>query len=219
MKKALEYRIYPTKDQEAKIGAAFGCARYVYNYYLSLNNEKFKNKEKSLTRFQCDKDLTNLKTQEPWLQEVDKFALQQALLHLNNAYVNYFRKRALGFKHKQAGFPKFKKKIASRQSYSTCITRTNIAVNDNCIKLPKLSFIKARIHRPPEGAIKSATIKKTPTGKYFVSILCEKEYDPLPKTGAIVGIDLGIKDFITTSDDIRFENRRYFKKYENRKMR
>lgn len=209
MFKSYKFRIYPNKEQEILIQKTFGCVRFVYNQCLSYKIDKYKNENISLSRF----DLINyknrvLKNQYEWLREVDKCALDNAVTNLDSAYQNFFKQ------HKK--FPKFKSKKTSRKSYKT---NAHITVNfDNYhIKLPKLKWIKARGVKKFDGKIKSAVVSQTPSGKYFCSVLVEKEDEtPLPKTDCNIGIDLGIKEFAITSDGIKYNNPKYLAKSEKK---
>lgn len=138
----------------------------------------------------------------PWLKDVDSLALANVQLNLQKAYKNFFQS---GF-----GFPKFKKKSHS-QAYKTNNQKGRLAVEKGYINLPKVGWVRVKAHRQIEGVIKSATISMTPTGKYYVSILCETEITPLPKTESSVGIDLGISDFAILSTGEKIGNERFFK--------
>lgn len=127
---------------------------------------------------------------------------------MSNAYQKFFKE------HK--GYPKFKSKKSSKKSYKTNFANGNIEVSfeNNKIKLPKLKWVKAKVHRKFEGKIKSATISQVPSGKYYASILVETEHIPMESTGCMIGIDLGIKDLLITSDGKKFDNQKLTKKYE-----
>ena len=129
---------------------------------------------------------------------------------MDSAYQKFFKEHA--------GYPKFKSKRDNKKSYKTNFTNGNIEVSfeNNRIKLPKLKWVKAKVHREFVGKIKSATISQVPSGKYFVSVLVETDHEVLPETSSIVGIDLGIKDLLITSDGEKFNNIRTIKKYENK---
>lgn len=149
------------------------------------------------------------KEQFPFLKEVDSLALANAQLDLEQAYKNFFRDKSIGF-------PKFKRK-KDKQSYTTNNQNGTIYIENGYIKLPKLkSRVKIKQHRQFTGKIKSCTISKTTTNKYYISILVEAEIKPLPKTDKKVGIDLGIKDFAVTSDGEVFENPKWLRKTEKR---
>lgn len=174
--KAYLYRIYPTKEQEVLIQKTFGCVRFVYNHFLNERIKEYDENGKSLSFFQQNKALTNLKKEYPWLQEPDKNALQNALRDLNTAYQNFFR----GLKKGQhIGFPKFKRKKHDKKSYSTVGEGNKTRIDGNYIVLPKLHCVKEKISReiPTDHRIISATISQRPSGKYFVSIMTEYEQE------------------------------------------
>lgn len=211
MLKAYKYRIYPNKQQEAQIQKTFGCCRFVYNQTLSYRKELYETKKEAMNKTACNNYVNHvLKKEYEWLKEVDKFALTNSVYNMNNAYQKFFKEKT--------GYPKFKSKRDNRKSYSTNSTNNNIEVSfeSNKIKLPKLKWVKAKAHRQFLGKIKSATISQNPSGKYFVSILVETEHIPLESTGCMIGIDLGIKDLLITSDGEKFDNIRTTKKYENK---
>lgn len=206
-----KFRLYPNKQQIEQIQKTFGCARFVYNHCLSKKIQEYKDNKISLSKF----DLNNwcnqvLKNEYEWLREVDKNALTNSIYNMDSAYQKFFKEHT--------GYPKFKSKKNNRKTYKTNFTNNNIAIDfeKNKIKLPKLKWVKIKIHREFDGKIKSATISQTPSGKYFVSILVETEYAPMESTGCVVGIDLGIKDLVITSDGEKFYNPKIIYKYEQK---
>lgn len=210
MLKGYKYRIYPNKQQEEQIQKTFGCCRFVYNYCLNYKIEKYKNENISMSKI----DLNNycnqvLKKEYEWLTEVDKWSLVNSIFNIESAYQKFF---------KGAGYPKFKSKKNNYKSYKTNFANNNIEVSfeNNKIKLPKLKWVKASLHREFNGQIKSATISQVPSGKYFVSILIKTEHIPMEFNGCLVGIDLGIKDLLITSNGEKFDNIRITKKYEDK---
>ena len=214
MLKAYKYRIYPNKAQAVLIQKTFGCCRFVYNQTLVYRRNLYETEKKSMSKFDCDKYMVQtLKSQYDWLREVDKFALQQAVFAMDNAYQRLFKLHA--------GYPKFKSKHNHRRSYTTCITGTNIKVlfDENRIQLPKLKLVRARLSKPFVDQIKQATVSQTPTGKYFVSVLVETEHKPSLPVDKKVGIDLGIKDLLITSDGEKYDNKHIIKQYENKLSR
>lgn len=209
--RAYKYRIYPNQEQEILIQKTFGCVRFVYNQALSYRQELYKTKRKNISKFACEQYMIQvLKQQYEWLREVDKFALSSAIWNMDYAYQKFFKEHA--------GFPKFKSKHNHRKSYTTKITNNNIAVSseNNKIKLPKLSWVKARIHRKFVGKIKQATVSQNPSGKYFVSVLVEEEHRPLLTTGSTIGLDLGIKDLVITSNGKKYANPKILEKYKKK---
>jgi putative transposase len=192
----------------------FGCCRFVFNHYLAERIETYKSKQKPVSRFAQDKDMTRLKSELGWLKEVDATALQASLQNLDTAYQNFFRRVKQGEK---SGFPRFKSKHNNKKSYKSKAVGQNIQVFDGKIKLPKLGYVECRVSKQPKGRIISVTVSQNPSGKYFVSVCCtEVETTPLPSTGAVVGIDLGIKDFAITSDGDKFDNHKYLVKSQNK---
>ena len=209
MKKAYKFRLYPNKQQEELINKTFGCCRFVYNRYLAKRIELYKNNKETYSYNQCCSDLTKLKKELAWLKEPDKFSLQNSLKDLEAAYKKFFKEKA--------GFPKFKSKKTNRFSYRTNFTNGNIKYCGNYIKLPKLGMVKIRDKQTPQGRILNATISKEPSGKYYVSLCCDDiDIEPFDKTGNVVGIDLGIKEFCITSDGEMIENPKYLKKSLNK---
>lgn len=210
MQKSYKFRIYPNADQEQLIQRTFGCCRYVFNYFLADRQEKYRTTGKSPTRFQQDKALTILKQEIEWLREPDKCALQSELKNLDVAFQNFFRR--VRNQEKPYGYPQFKKKRESRKSYNT---NSNISVGESAVKLPKLGWVKCKVSKQVEGRILSITVSQNPSGKYFVAVNCtDVELEPLPKTGAVVGVDLGIKALATTSDGTEYPNRKFIKRFD-----
>lgn len=211
--KAYKIRIYPNKQQIAQIGRTFGCCRFVYNYYLAKSIKDYEETGKSNTYNQNSSLLTQMKKLDEYafLKEVEAMSLQSSLRDLDNAYQNFFRNIKQG---KNPGFPKFKKKSARRQSYkSTYSTPAQFHVENNKLFVPKLKWVKFRGNLDIKGVPLSATISRTASGKYFASICCKDvEIEEVNKTGSVVGIDLGIKDFATTSDGDKIDNPKYLAK-------
>ena len=211
MLKAFKYRIYPNKEQQKLIQKTFGCCRFVYNQTLAYRKELYETKKEYMSKFDCNNYVTRiLRKRYEWLQDVDKFSLTNSVFNMDSAYRKFFKEHS--------GYPKFKSKRNHKKSYKTNLSGKNIEVSfeNNKIKLPKLKWIKAKVHRKFTGKIKSATISQNSSGKYFVSILVETEHIPMKENDNSVGIDLGIKDLLITSDGEKFDNIRITKKYENK---
>lgn len=214
MEYSYKFRIYPNTEQQILIQKTFGCTRFVYNYFLAQRISEYNTSGKSITRFQQDKSLTLLKQQIEWLQEPDKCALQNALKDLDTAYKNFFRSVKSNGK---VGFPQFKSKRNRRKSYRT---NSNIVIFKDRVRLPKLGLVKCRISKEVRGRILSATVSQNPSGKYFVALCCtDVEIAPLPCTGAVVGLDMGLKSFVITSDGIEYPNHRYLRKSQKKLAR
>ena len=208
-----KFRIYTNREQEVLIQKTFGCVRFIYNHYLAYHNTAYKEVGKSPTRFQNSKDMTQLKSELEWLREPDKWALQNSLKDLDSAFKNFFeyqKKKKLGIKCPYVGYPRFKRKRESRRSYRTTSSTTKIELIGNKLKLPKLGLVKFRVSKEVKGRMLNATVSQNPSGKYFVSLCCtDVEIEPLKPTGAVVGVDLGIKDLAITSDGQKFTNNKY----------
>jgi putative transposase len=205
MLKAYKFRLYPNKEQQEYFAKCFGCTRFIYNQMLADKIEYYKKTGEMLNNTPAQ-----YKKEYPWLKEVDSLALANAQMNLNKAYRNFFR-------DKSVGFPKFKSKKRNRHSYTTNNQKGTIYIEDKYIKLPKLkSMIKIVQHRQFDGEIKSCTVSKTPTNKYYISILVDEDIKQLPKSNNKVGIDLGITDFAITSDGEVFENPKWLRKSEKR---
>ena len=202
--KTYKYRLLPNKEQEEILARYFGTVRFVYNHFLAERKNQYDKTGKSDNYYVQAKTLTNLKKQEEysWIKEVNSQTLQQSLRHLETAYTNFFRGNAR--------FPRFK---AKKNGGSFNVPQF-CSVADGRIFIPKFkNGIKIVEHRQFIGKIKNMTISVTPSGKYFVSILSEVEYEPLQKTNAKVGIDLGIKDLVVTSDGIKYSSNKFIKHY------
>ena len=199
------FELRPTQEQKVLLDKHFGCVRFVYNHFLNERKEQYQANKKSDNYYTQAKTLTELKKQEEtiWLKEVNSQTLQFALRSLDTAYLNFFRGNAK--------FPRFK----SRKRKNSFTVPQHTKLEDGKIQVPKFKEgIKCITHREVKGEVGKMTFSKTPTGKYFVSILTEEQYQPKEKTGAVCGVDLGLKDFAITSDGIKFKNNRYTKKYE-----
>lgn len=206
MDKAYKIRIYPNKEQTELIEKSFGCTRFVYNYFLDLKQKAYRESKTKYSYFDLGKFLTKLKQEHIWLKEPDKYALQNSVKDLDTAYKRFF---------KGSGYPRFKSKKYSKNSYRTA----KVELLKDSVKLPKLGQvkIKEKNYRPKTGRAVNATISKTKTGKYFISICyTDIEINPLPKTGYNIGLDLGIKSFLTTSSCFKVKNPKHLEKTEAR---
>lgn len=209
--KAYKFRIYPTKEQEVLIVKTIGCSRFVFNHFLAKWNETYKETGKGLSYGVCSSELPNLKKELPWLKEIDSIAIQSSVKNLADAYARFFKK--------QNKAPRFKSKRNKVQSYTTKHTNGNIAIEGDKMKLPKLGLVRFAKSKKVEGRILNATIRRNPTGKYFVSLLVETDVQPLPKTNKEVGIDVGLKDFAILSNGEVFENPKFLRNMEQKLIR
>jgi putative transposase len=204
MLKAFKYKIKPNEEQIVLLNKHFGSIRFAYNYFLNERKKEYETNKNSLNYYDNAKSLTELKKKEEysWLKEVNSQSLQHSLKSLDGAYQNFFK-----FKK---GFPKFK----SKHNRNSFIVPQFVKLEDNNLIIPKFKDpIKVIIDRKFKGRIKSCTFSKTATNEYFASILVETDHVKFEKTGKTVGIDLGLKDFVITSDGYKYKNNRYTKTY------
>ncbi len=202
--KAYKYRIYPNKKQQELINKHIGCCRFVYNLCLEKKINAYKISKKSISCFELIKLLPLLKkeTETSFLKEVNSLSLQAAIRNLDSAYQRFFKENK--------GFPKFKSKRNSRQSFQI-VQNTNVDFDENRVFIPKFEEgIKCRFHRFFDGKIKTSTISRTSAGRYYIAILVQFDEDnpskkPIDENQA-VGIDLGIKTFATLSNGKEIPN-------------
>ena len=215
MFKSFKYRLYPTAPQAEKINQNIGCARFVYNQLLDDRIKVYRETKQRSKKTYCD-----FRKEYAFLKEADSRALLYAQAHLDAAYDKFFKETS-------TGFPKFKAKHKCRWSYTTNNQRNKknpekdtIRFDGNRIRLPKVGYVKVVEHQRHEGRIISATISHERSGEYYASVLCEIEQpEPLPATDKVVGIDLGLHDFIVCSDGERVEAPKHFRKSEQKLAR
>ncbi len=206
MLKAYKYRIYPNLEQRMLIEKHFGCSRFVFNWALALQKRYYAMFGKSLSRTQIQSQLVKKKKtgKFAWLNEVNSQSLLNALLNVYTAFTNFFKGRAK--------FPRFKSKKIPQRSYQ-CPQHCTANFEQGVINLPKIKGIKTVFSREFEGRVKTVTISKTATDKYYASILVENnEVVPTPTTiepSLTVGIDLGISHLLNLSDGSKFDNPKY----------
>lgn len=217
MEYSYKFRLYPNQAQQNQILRTFGCCRFVFNHYLVLRRDTYQQTGNTMNYYACARDLTSLKQKEEmtWLKEADATALQSSLRDLDNAYQHFFRRLRKGEK---PGYPRFKSKRYHKQSYKSKCVGSNIQVLEGAVQLPKLGRVKCRISRIVQGRILSATVSRSASGKYYVSLCCRWEQDvpKLPSTGAVIGLDMGIKTFAVSSDGIEYPNPNYLRQSEKK---
>jgi len=208
--KAYRFRLYPNEEQKEYFIKTFGCVRFIYNKMLSDWIESY-NKTKETGEKIIYSTPAKYKEEFSWLKETDSLALANAQINLQSAYKNFFR-------DKSVGFPKYKSKKDNYNSYTTNNQNGSVSIVGNYIKLPKIKYIKIKQHRNIQGIIKSVTISKTSSGKYYISILTESTYieNENIKTNSCIGIDLGIKEFAIMSNGEHIENPKFLKSSESK---
>ena len=208
---AYRFRIYPTEEQKILLGKTFGCCRFLYNQMLNDKIQEYKKTKKMLKNTPA-----MYKKAYPFLKEVDSLALANVQLHLEKAYKNFFR-------DSKVGFPRFKSKHHSKNSYKTNVVNGNILVEGNRIRLPKLKWISMKKHREPAEncRLKSVTVSMEPSGKYFASLLyegysCENQAaEPDYSTAKILGIDYAMQGMAVFSEKIEMEEAGFFLPVKN----
>lgn len=205
VKKGIKVRLYPTENQKVLIDKTIGCARFVYNQTLADCKQFYEQSKHFPSQNDRIKNLVPLKETYEFLKEVDSHALQQSVRDFNSALNNFFKNRH------HFGFPKFKSKHHSKQSYRTTYNERNAKVLDNRrIKLPKLGITKTKhFDMPKVYKIFNITVEKTGINKYYASICIETEVPPLPKTGKQIGFDVGLVDLLIGSDGTRFKRPKF----------
>jgi len=207
MLKAYKYRIYPNKKQKEMIKVHFGACRFVYNWALEQKIKTYQQTKKSISRFDLQRILVHeVKPSNEWLKKANSQALLASLVNVESAFTKFFREKT--------GFPRFKSKKNPVQAYQMPQHYT-VDFDRNLIKLPKIGEVKAVLHRRFEGAMKTATISRSSTGKFYISILVDNGKEIPQKQemseSSTVGIDVGIKDFAILSKGEKVENPKYLK--------
>lgn len=224
IEKGFKYRIYPKDNQIEQIEIMFKAKIYVWNYFLNINKHRLNHNKSVLNYNKMSKLLTLLKRKNTWLSQCEKSVLQNTIKYQYQTFLKFFKK--------ECGFPKFKSYKNNYQSIKMNYTNGNIGIlekdikytstgkfkKQNCkIKLPKVKHIKIAYSRQYEGRIVSCTLSKDNDDKYYISLCCVGiEQQLIKQTGAVVGIDLGIKEFATTSDNEIINNPKFYRKYEEK---
>ena len=205
--KAFKYRIYPNKPQEILLNKTFGCVRVVWNHQVEVFNNFDKNQLESAQALTT----TQLKKKFEWMSEVSAAALQQKEIDFKAFKRNYFSK----LRKKKLGRPLFKKRD-STQSYR--LPNQKFTLNNNSIRLEKIGPVKLVLDRAvPTGCkFRSVTISKNNCGQFFASVLVEIEIIQKPKTGKSIGLDIGIKTFLTGNNGFTIENPKYFRENQTK---
>jgi len=210
--RAYKYRMYPNKEQETLLQKHFGHCRFVYNHFLEVKIKHYKETKKTITWVDLANQLPKLKEELEWLTEIGSHSLQQSILNLDRAYTAFFRSNA--------GFPKFKSKKYARKSFIVPITNGNIKVNYETQRLTIPKFkggIKCVFHReiPKDNVVKQAIVSQDRDGKYYVSVLVEVNKElptkPEPKKNKAIGMDFGVRTFVTLNDGTKIENPKMLK--------
>jgi putative transposase len=204
MRKAIKVRLYPNYSQQQLLAQSFGNCRWLWNHGLNLMNQTYKETGKGLSSYDIKKQIPDLKKEREWLKLTYSQCLQQVCINLNTAFTNFFQGRSR--------YPKFK----SKHGKQSIQYPQNVEVKEGCLKFPKIGEIKAVLHRPIKGSVKTVTISKNTCGEYYASILIEdgKEKPAPCSQGKAVGVDLGLNHYAITSDGYKYDNPRWMDKHE-----
>jgi putative transposase len=196
-----KFRCYPNKEQEQYLAKIFGSTRFVYNHFLIIKRDTYKDTKVNLHHNELSRQLTQLKNtpEYVWLKEIPSTSLTCSLLALDRSYNNFFKKLS--------GYPKLKNKYSKKSARFQ-----GVVCKSGTIKLPKLGAIKTTFHRDVIGTPKTATISKNKAGEYFISFMTEQDNELLPMTGKMIGIDVGLKSFYVDPDNNSVDNPRYLRK-------
>lgn len=189
-----KFRLYPTDAQKTLLAQHFGNVRFVYNHFLAFRKDAWELNSESKNFYDCSNLLPELKKQHQFLKLSNSQSLQESVLNLDKAYKAFFG-RCKNPKVKTKGYPAFKRKF-DKQSFKA---KQNVRLIENLLYIPKFDGLKVKLHRKVEGVIKSATISKTASGKYFVAIQVERDIQALPKDDSTIGIDLNVKYFVDSN--------------------
>jgi putative transposase len=197
---AYRFRFYPTEAQRTALAKTFGCARYVYNWALALRTDSYYEEGKSVSYTDTSKALTKLKRDEDheWLKEPSSVALQQSLRNLESAFQNFFDGRA--------GYPNFKRKHGKQTARFASNAFTLYGKSLSVAKVPGTLNVRWSRDLSDSCNVTSVTLTKDSAGRYFVSLTCTEEKEPLPQTSKTVGVDLGITDVVVTSGGFKSGN-------------
>lgn len=209
--RAVKIRIYPNAEQRVQIEKTIGCSRFIYNYMLADKMEHYKKEKKMLRNTPA-----SYKKEYPWLKEVDSLALANVQMHLESAFHKFFREPS-------AGFPRFKSKKSSRKSYTTNVVNGNIFLEGKYLKLPKMTAVRMKLHRPisEKWKLKSVTVSREPSGKYFASLLfcCENQTAEKRPAEKFLGIDFAMQGMCVFSTGERAGYPMFYRKAEKKLAR
>lgn len=200
--KGYKFRLYPNKEQQTYFQKCFGCCRFLWNRMLADKIAYYNEYGESL-----DTQPPSYKAEYNFLKEVDSLALTSEYRDLNTAFKNFFRDTSVGY-------PKFKKKHDNHKSYTTYNQKGSVSIVGKYVKLPKIGYVKMKQSQPVLGSIKNANISQVSSGKYYISFNVEVWVAEYSVTTNEIGLDLGIKDLVITSNNVKFNNPKTLYKYE-----
>jgi len=206
MRKTFRYRIFPTHKQTTILEQTLDGCRWLYNYFLEQRKNVWESEKKSLSRYDQSNTLKTLKKDHPFLTDIFSQTLQDVSTRIDLAFRAFFRRVKAGQK---PGYPRFKGK---GRYDSFAYPQSGFKLLKNVVRLSKIGCVKIKLHRPIEGKIKTCTVRRTPTGKWFVTFVCDIEHKPVEQSiEPAIGIDMGLESFATLSNGKHIRNPRFFK--------
>ena len=214
MRKTFKYRLYPTKQQQRLLNRQLEECRWLYNHLLAERRDAWEQRQESTGLYDQQATLPALKAARPTLAGVHSQVLQNVAVRLDLAFQAFFRRVRSG---ETPGYPRFR-----GQGRYESLTFPQVPVGcrldgaEKRVRIANVGQVKVLLHRPIEGTLKTATVTRSSTGKWYVCFSCEcAEPSPLPATGRPVGIDVGLKAFATLSDGQEIANPRFCRREEH----
>lgn len=209
MRKTFKYRIFPNKSQTTKLNQTLDGCRWLYNHLLEQRKNGWESEKKNFSHFDQCNIFRQLKKEQPFLKDIHSQVLQNIAVRIDLAFRAFFRRMKSGDK---PGYPRFKGKFRYN---SFTYPQSGFKLLKNVVRISKIGGIKIKIHRPIEGTIKTCTVKRTTTSKWFISFICDIEYTPIEQPiNPTIGIDMGLEHFATFSNSETIDNPRFFRKEE-----
>ncbi len=209
MKKAFQYRIYPSNSQITTLNQTLNGCRWLYNHFLEQRKKAWESEKKSISRYEQQNTIPKLKQQNPFLKDIYSLVLQNVGIRLDLAFRAFFRRVKSG---ETPGYPRFR---GSDRYDSFIYSQSGFKLLKNVVRLSKIGGVKIKLHRPIEGTIKTCTVRRTPTGKWFVTFACDIDHIPVEQPAEpTIGLDMGLESFVTFSNNEQIENPRFFRKEE-----
>jgi putative transposase len=210
MRKTFKYRLFPTHKQTTSLEQTLDGCCWFYNHLLEQRKNAWETEKKSLSRYDQSNCLKSLKQEQPFLNGIYSQVLQNVSMRIDLAFRAFFRRIKAG--GEKPGYPRFRSKF---RYDSFTYPQSGFKLLKNVVQLSKIGGVKIKLHRPTEGTIKTCTIRRTPTGKWYVSLACDIEHKPVEKPiEPAIGIDMGLESFATLSNSEQIENPRFFRKEE-----
>lgn len=208
MLKTYKFRIYPNKKQQTILNNTLSECRWTYNHLLEQRKTAWEQEKRSVSYYDQTISLVPFKVNRESLQNVHSQVLQNVAMRIDLAFKAFFRRVKAGEK---PGFPRFRGKF---RYDSFTYPQTGFSIEENKIKLSKIGSVKVKQHRQIDGILKTCTVRRTSTGKWFVSLACIVPVAPMPESKLVTGIDVGLESFATLSDGSKISNPRFFKQGE-----